>query len=125
MLKTRTWVILFAVLAAVFGILSFLTLRPQAGGTVVQILQDGTVIQEIDLSQVLREETFEIAAPDGGVNVVTVRPGTICVSDADCPDRICVDRGWLSRKDAAPIICMPHRLVLQLKDAPASDGVAQ
>ena len=125
MLKTKTWILLLLGAALLFGALGLLLLNRSAEGSVVQILQDGAVIREIDLSRVWEEESFEITAPDGGVNTVTVRPGGICVSDADCPDRVCVDHGWLSAGEAAPIVCIPHRLVIQAKNAAGADGVAE
>ena len=59
-------------------------------GAVVQIVQDGTVIREIDLSRVARAYSFEVESADGGRNTILVEPGRICVSEADCPDQICV-----------------------------------
>ena len=125
MVKTRTWVLLFLVLALVLGTLAVVLLRLPGQGTVVQVVQDGEVLREIDLSRVAERYTFEVTWPQGGSNLVTVEPGRIRVSEADCPDQICVSQGWLSDQ-AAPIVCMPHRLIIRLKDAAAqADAVAQ
>ena len=56
-----------------------------------------------------------VESPYGGSNTILVQPGRICVSEADCPDRICVYQGWLT-DDPIPIVCLPHRLVIALKD---------
>ena len=122
MLKTRTWIALFAVLALLLALLSLLLYRQRGEGTVAEILQDGAVIREIDLSRVLREESFRVEW-EGGYNTVTLRPGAICVSGADCPDQICVHMGWL-RSETAPIVCLPHRLMIRLKGS-AADATAQ
>jgi hypothetical protein len=122
MLKTRTWIALFAVLALLLALLSLLLYRQRGEGTVAEILQDGAVIREIDLSRVLREESFRVEW-EGGYNIVTLRPGAICVSEADCPDQICVHMGWL-RSEAAPIVCLPHRLMIRLKGG-AADAESQ
>ena len=123
MLKTKTWIALFAVLAAILALLSFLLLRQREEGTKVEILQDGAVIREIDLSRIAEEESFRVEWA-GGYNLVEVRPGAIRVSEADCPDRICVGMGWLT-DGAAPIVCLPHRLMLRRKGAGAADAAAQ
>jgi hypothetical protein len=115
MIKTRTWVILIAAAAVVLAAASFFLLRSRSEGTVVQIIQDNTVIREIDLSRVSREYSFVVESPYGGSNTILVQPGRICVSEADCPDRICVYQGWLT-DDPIPIVCLPHRLVIALKD---------
>ena len=114
MLKTRTWIILIAVLAVGLLALSVLLLTSRGEGTVVQVIQDGTVLQEIDLSKVREPYSFEVAAPDGGMNRIEVEPGRIRVSDADCPDKICMSQGWLSDQ-AVPIVCLPHRLIIKVK----------
>ena len=123
MLKTKTWIALFAVLAAILALLSFLLLRQREEGTKVEILQDGAVIREIDLSRIAEEESFRVEWA-GGYNLVEVRPGAIRVSEADCPDRICVGMGWLT-DGAAPIVCLPHRLMIRRKGADAADAAAQ
>mgnify|MGYP002626217334 CR=1 FL=1 len=54
----------------------------------------------------------------------TASGGSVSIS-CSCPDQICVSQGWLSDQ-AAPIVCMPHRLIIRLKDAAAqADAVAQ
>ncbi len=126
MIKTKTWVIIIAVAAIILGALSAFLLTRRTDGNVAQIVQDGVVIREIDLSKVTREYSFTVEWEDGGHNVVTVRPGRICVSEADCPDHVCMEQGWLSDQ-ASPIVCMPHRLMIRLKttDGAAADAAAR
>ncbi|MBR5381346.1 MAG: NusG domain II-containing protein [Oscillospiraceae bacterium] len=124
MIKTRTWIIILAAAALLAAAGAWLTLLPHGEGKVVEVVQDGTVLREIDLTAVTHEYTFEVVWKDGGTNVVTVRPGRICVSAADCPDKICVHHGWLTDQ-AAPIVCLPHRLVIRVKGDTALDAVSQ
>ena len=42
-----------------------------------------------------------------------VEPGAISVTEADCPDGICVRQGKLTTA-GVPIVCMPHRLVIEI-----------
>jgi len=121
-LKTGVWAALFAVLAAVCV---FAIVWMNAGtGTVAEIVRDGEVIRRIDLSRVTAKETFTVGDGEGGYNVIEVEPGRIRVLDADCPDRVCVRTGWLS-KSRIPILCVPHRLMIRITDADgAADAVA-
>ena len=48
-----------------------------------------------------------------GHNTVHVEPGAISVTEADCPDGICVRQGKLTTA-GVPIVCMPHRLVIEI-----------
>ncbi len=115
-MKTRTWILLFALLAAALTVLTVRTLTSRAEGTVAVVIQDGKVLREIDLSRVAEEYRFTVETDDGGTNEILVQPGRICVSEANCPDQICVLRGWLS-DEALPIVCAPHKLSVEIKGA--------
>lgn len=78
-------------------------------GTRVEIVQDGSVIKRLDLSRAA-DQIIEIEY-DGRRNLVEVENGRIRVSEADCPDHTCVDRGWLD--SPLPIVCLPNRLVVR------------
>ena len=124
MLKTKTWILIFSVLLVIcLGVTALLWLHmPQ--GQVVEILQDGTCIQTIDLSAVQEPYSFTVEDAHGGCNTILVEPGRICIAEADCPDQVCVRRGWLS-DSAAPIVCLPHRLVIQVIGETQVDAVVQ
>ena len=123
-LKTRTWLLLIAALAAVFALLSWHTLTRRASGRVAEVVQDGKVLYAIDLDRVTQPYTFTVEGPEGGSNVVSVKPGDLCVEAADCPDKICVEQGWLEDR-ASPIVCLPHRLVIRLRgETRGPDAVA-
>lgn len=124
MLKTRTWIICIAAAAAVLALLSLRLYTGGRAGTVVEVVQDGAVLREIDLSAVTGEYSFDVQWPGGGSNVVCVQPGRICVSGANCPDQICVNQGWLSDQ-ATPVVCLPHRLMIRVKDARRFDAAAR
>ena len=125
MLKTKSWIIAIAAVLVLCAALSLWLLQRPAAGTVANIYQDGVCIRSVDLSAVTEPETFTIAG-EHGVNTVLIEPGRICISGADCPDQVCVNAGWLS-DSAAPIVCLPHRVVIRIESAPAGqfDAVSQ
>ena len=123
MLRIRTWLLALGALLAVCILASALLLHLGRPGGVVEVVQDGQVIREIDLSRVTEAYTFTVSW-EGGQNIISVQPGRICVEDADCPDRICVGQGWLSDQ-AAPIVCLPHHLMIRVKDNADFDAVAR
>lgn len=86
----------------------------------VEILQDGTVLYELDLSR-NGDQILEISY-QGRSNTVQIQDGNIRVQAAECPDQICVHRGYLS-DTGLPIVCLPNRLVIQYKDT-GTDGAA-
>lgn len=123
-LKTRTWVLLISGLGVVFALLSWFSLARRTSGRVAEVVQDGKVLYAIDLDRVTQPYAFAVEWPEGGSNTIRVKPGDIRVEAADCPDRICVEQGWLEDR-AAPIVCLPHRLVVRLRgEARGPDAVA-
>lgn len=121
-MKTR--VILFLLLAAVAVSAAFLLFQgPKARAPVARITRDGVLLEEIDLDRVAEPRSFTLE--DGsGANTVQVERGRIRVSAADCPDQVCVKQGWISG-GAVPIICLPHRLTIEIVDGGGGlDGAA-
>ena len=102
-------VILFA--AAVVAMFVF---NRQADRKTVEIVQNGEVIYTLDLASE-KDRSFNIESPDGGYNTVTISDGTICISDADCPDHTCIKTGVL-RSETIPVVCLPHRLVIRFAE---------
>ena len=62
---------------------------------------------------------------NGGTNVLTVEDGTAAVTEADCPDKICIEQGRV-RYTGQCITCLPNKLTVTLEggDAPEVDLVS-
>ena len=121
MLKTRTWIFILIGVLLLCG-LAMLLLRGAHTGTVAEIVQDGKVLHRIDLAAVTEEYSFPVVCAEGE-NIVTVQPGRICISGADCPDKVCVAFGWLS-KGSVPILCMPHKLMIRMVQSGGADATS-
>ncbi|MGN0669443.1 MAG: NusG domain II-containing protein [Oscillospiraceae bacterium] len=100
------------VAAAAAGIAIFAVMMniPRNNPT-AEIYQNGVLIKKVPLSV---DAEFTVECEDG-VNVVTVENGTVRVSYADCPDKVCVNRGAVSG-GAVPIVCLPHKLEIRIVD---------
>ena len=124
--QTKTWILIIAVFAAVMAVLSYTINRPAETRTIALLVQDGHTLREIDLSEVRTPYTITLDWEDGQ-NIIEVEPGRIRVTDADCPDKVCVNRGWLSADSPAPIVCLPHHLEIRLQSSSSHDidAVAQ
>ncbi len=113
--KNIFWAALLAALcAAALG--AALLLRALGGGTVAVISVDGEEYERIDLSKAEQSYDFVIETKYGS-NTVHVEPGGISVTEADCPDGVCVRQGVIV-SGGMPIICMPHRLVIEIEGGP-------
>ena len=110
-MKTKIIVLLLA--GAVAASAAVLLLRDgSAPSPTARITRDGVLLEEIDLETVDQPRSFTLE--DGsGTNTVQVERGRIRVSEADCPDQVCVNRGWIS-DGTVPIICLPHKLIIEI-----------
>lgn len=124
MKSNKFWAILIAGLLALSALAAVL-LAGRTAGTVANVYLDGQCVRSIDLSQVGESYAFTVDGP-AGTNTVQVERGRIRVSHADCPDQVCVHQGWIFT-GAAPIVCLPNRLVIQIEEQAAQttdiDGV--
>ena len=109
--KTKIFIIVFAAVV-VFGLLLYIVLAT-GGGNVAVINLDGAEYDRIDLGRVTESYDIEIVTAYG-TNIVHVQPGAIGVTYADCPDKVCVNRGMVSG-GGIPIACVPHRLVISIE----------
>lgn len=81
-----------------------------SAGAYVYIYEDGEVIEMLSLSE---DGEFPIHTAAGN-NTVTIKDGTVSVTEADCPDKICVKQGTI-QNDKETIICLPHKLVVEVR----------
>lgn len=73
------------------------------------IKKDGKVIETISLDKDC--ENFTV---DGADNMsFTVRNGKIAVFHSDCPDKICIKTGFISKKGEMAV-CLPNRVSVEI-----------
>lgn len=82
-----------------------------------EIRQDGQVVQRVQLTGHTGITEFPVNfAQDGQLrhNHIRVENEKIAVDEADCPDKICVHTGAIS-KPGEIIACLPHKLIIEIK----------
>lgn len=114
--KAEILLVLFVVLLAggIYGAQHFLHAKQ---GAFAEIVIDGEVTQRYDLNS-SREVTIDTG--DGGTNTLVIEDGKCWLRDANCPDKLCVKQGTIS-KAGQSIICLPHKLVIRISGGDASD----
>ena len=106
--------LLAALVLLAAGSAAFLLLRPTGEDhPVARITLEGTLVEEIDLTQVEEPRSFTVEGKGGLTNTILVEPGRIRVLEADCPDQICVHQGFIS-DGTEPIVCLPNKLIIQI-----------
>ncbi len=81
------------------------------GNAVAVVTIDGNVYGEYTLSEELVER---IELSDGSYNVLTVKDGYALVTEASCPDQICVHHNHI-RYSGETIVCLPNKLVVEVQ----------
>ncbi|MDO5401614.1 MAG: NusG domain II-containing protein [Eubacteriales bacterium] len=116
-MKTKTWMILIAVLLALCLGASVYILLPREAAAFAEISSGGTVVKTVDLGV---DQNFTVPAENGGENTVTVQNGKIAVTAATCPDHYCMARGFCD--SGTQIVCLPNKLIIRFLGDQEVDG---
>ncbi len=102
--RLKIYLIIFAAAAVSAGVY-FLT---DNSGNIVTVKSNGEIIKIINLDEVY--EPYSMTVEYCGYNRIHVEQGKISVTEADCPDKLCVEQ---SRNGTFPVVCLPHKLVIE------------
>ena len=119
--KLRNDIILAVVIIfiAAAGLLLFV-MNKEAGST-VSVKLDGVEIASYSLSENV-EIPIKTGKNDEHINVLTIKDGKAFISEADCPDKICVETRAVSYVGET-IICLPHKLVIEITNENTDGGL--
>ena len=117
-MKTRYWVIGLALLLTACIALSIPLLLPGEDAAYAEIISDGQLMHTVSLGT---DRVIHVTSP-AGRNTITVQDGKIGVTEADCPDHYCMDRGMCS--GGTQIVCLPNKLIIRFLGEQAVDSVA-
>ena len=114
-MKTRIWILILAAVLLISAGLSAWFLWPSEAQS-AEVYSDGHLLFTLDL-RLDQERTVQ---SQFGTNVITVKDGKVAVTQADCPDHYCMDRGFCN--GGAQIVCLPNRLVIRFGGEPEIDA---
>lgn len=106
-------VITILVVTIGFGGLKSYQSRNNSNHRIAVITQNQKVVERIDLDAVT--QTRDIKLPGNYHEIILVEKGRIRFKQADCPDKICVNTGWLT-KPGDVAVCIPNRAVVKIED---------
>ena len=109
-------IILALILMAAFAAYEVPALLQSDGEGVIGVYQDGELLYQYSL---LEEETITVSCLEG-YNLLLIEGGEVRVTDADCPDQLCVRQRAISGNGES-IICLPHKLVIQIDSGKESE----
>lgn len=107
--KNDLILIIFLTLTSV-GMLIGISLFSKKGATVV-VSVDGKEVASFPLDE---DTVYNIGGYHGGENILEVKDGKAHLTDASCPDKLCVSMGYIN-KSGQSIICLPNKVVIEIK----------
>ncbi len=114
--KYRADLILLLAVLLIGAVLALRALSSPTGAC-VHVRVDGTVVAAYSLSDARSEV---IAGVNDGSNLLIIENGAAYVSQASCPDGLCIHTGRIS-KAGQSIVCLPNRVVIEI----VSDGAGE
>ncbi|OPA76952.1 hypothetical protein BVG16_17570 [Paenibacillus selenitireducens] len=80
---------------------------------VAKITINGKLHQTVELTAEPQE--IKVETEDGHFNLLKVHDYGIEMIDADCPDKVCLTFGFITRTSDT-IICLPHRVMVEIEN---------
>ena len=93
----------------VFGIQCFLKMNK---GSTIEVSVDGQWYGTYELSV---PQTIEVEIDGQTENVLEIKNGVVRMSEATCPDHLCIKQGQISARGET-IVCLPHRVIVTVVD---------
>ncbi|MBQ2716664.1 MAG: NusG domain II-containing protein [Clostridia bacterium] len=111
-MKKRDIILIASILVVAIAFFLIVELTKEEGaGVVVKV--DGVEVAEYSLS---KSGTYPL---NGGTNILVIEDGRAYLSDANCPDKLCVHQGKISRTGEV-ITCLPNKLTVTVFGAEES-----
>lgn len=112
-MKKKDFILIGTIVAVALVLLLCVQLTQKEGaGVVVKI--NGVEVGKYPLST---DGTYSL---NSGTNILTIKNGVAYLSDANCPDHLCVKQGKIS-KTGQVITCLPNKLTVTVYGAEEND----
>lgn len=118
-MKKKDFILITIVLIVIVGFLGYTKFKDMNQEvSTVQVYKDNELYREIPLDS---EEEFTIK--DGNhINKVRVHDRGVEVVEANCPDKVCVKTGFIT-KPSQNIVCIPNKISIKIVDKNADDKI--
>ena len=114
-MKKRDFILIGAILAVILIAFAVITLTKQDGAYVV-VKVNGQEVAKYSLGE---EGVYEL---NGGTNILRIEGGKAYLTDANCPDHLCVNQGKIDQTGET-ITCLPNKLTVTVYGAEDDGGV--
>lgn len=121
-MKKQDFILILLILVSAAAVFAGYRLWNRGAGEEVVVYEG-----EKELVRFSLEENTEylILSDNGGTNLLVIRDGRADVTEASCPDQICVHQAPVNTTGET-IVCMPHKIIVTIEQSSQSkrkDGV--
>lgn len=118
-MKKKDYIVIIGVLLVAVMIWTGFGQLWKSDGSIVEVTVDGEVLGTYRLDQ---DQTVQIQE----TNVLVIQNGKADMTDANCPDRLCVHQKAIS-KSGENIVCLPNKVIVTIigTEESAEDVVVQ
>ena len=106
--KDLLLVVIILTIAAAGALINVVMHRKPAVTVEVQV--DGEVVATYDLN---KDTDVVIDGYQGGTNHLIIQDGMVWISEASCPDKVCIHQGKVSLNGDL-IVCLPNRMIARV-----------
>lgn len=105
--KVKNDIILTASILIVAVLVFFIIGLITKNGNYVEVKKNGEIIGKYSLAENRRVEIKD----ENGYNLLIIEDGKAFISEASCPDKLCVNQGKVSTNGKA-LVCLPNKTVI-------------
>lgn len=116
MFKKNDKILFIVILAAALISAVSIYLTHVEGETVV-ITVNGEEYASLPLNT---DTEIRIETDNGDYNILTIQDGEVNMTDANCPDKLCVEHSAI-HYDNESIVCLPHKVVAEIVNGETGD----
>lgn len=109
--KKRDFILVISVLAVAAVLYAGNRLLFQKPAVLVEVTVNGQIVQTLDLS---KDTEYTIHSRNNGTNLLVIKDGEASVTEASCPDSLCVHQGRIY-KNGEMIVCLPNQVIAQIR----------
>lgn len=114
-MKKREFLFLAMILTSALIAYILINIILSEKGARVEVLIDGEIVNEFSLDEDIK---FRIES-EKGYNQLVIENGTAKISDASCPDQLCVEQKSISSSSES-LICLPNHVVVRVVNQSSS-----
>lgn len=118
-MKKNDWILIIGLIAiaVVIGV-GYTLLQGNATENAVAVVSiDGKEYGRFPLDKDCEER---IELEDGSYNILVIKDGKADMTEASCPDKICVNHRNISKKNES-ITCLPNKVIIEIENGEDSD----